>query len=249
MSIWCRIIEGLEELGWGSLFETALTHCADSDGRDGIANDHPRPPQTRAIGFTIAVIALSAKMAGVDGRVSSAEIRAFYEMFQVADEDRPNVDYFFDLAHRHTAGADTYARQVAKLFHDNPAVLEDLLGALFHIAKADGHFAPEEDAYLRRISEIFGFGPTEYDRIRAYQTGPVDDGEIAEDPYLILGVSPELDEAGLKSHYRTLIKKNHPDTVIAQGLPPEFIAIANNKLARINAAFGKIMAGRRSATA
>jgi DnaJ like chaperone protein len=48
----------------------------------------------------------------------------------------------------------------------------------------------------------------------------------------------------VKSGYRKLVRENHPDTLIAQGMPEEFIEVANDKLAAINAAYDKITAQR-----
>jgi DnaJ like chaperone protein len=238
MSIWSRIVDGVTELRWGSLFGLG-------DGLDQAAAESSRPAATKAMGFTIAVIALSAKMAKADGEVSAEEIAAFREVFQAAPEDMANVTYFFNLARRHATGADTYARQVARLLDGNQTVLEDLLGALFHIAKADGRLDPAEDAYLRQISRIFGFEETDYRRIRAYHVGEVSDGGIADDPFLVLGLTADATAEELKARHRDLVRENHPDTLMARGLPAEFAVIANGKLARINAAYDRIRAARR----
>ena len=44
----------------------------------------------------------------------------------------------------------------------------------------------------------------------------------------------------MKKKYRTLIKENHPDKLIAQGMPQEFIEVANDRLAAINAAYDRL---------
>ena len=60
------------------------------------------------------------------------------------------------------------------------------------------------------------------------------------DPYAILGVDREIADGELKSRYRKLIREHHPDTLIAQGVPQEFVDIANEKLAVINDAYDRI---------
>jgi DnaJ like chaperone protein len=50
----------------------------------------------------------------------------------------------------------------------------------------------------------------------------------------------------LKAHYRKLVKENHPDRHIARGVPEEFIKIATDRLARINAAFDQVEREQRS---
>ena len=44
----------------------------------------------------------------------------------------------------------------------------------------------------------------------------------------------------LRRQYRRLVVENHPDRLIARGVPEEFIRIANDRLAAINAAWDKI---------
>jgi hypothetical protein len=67
-----------------------------------------------------------------------------------------------------------------------PEVLEELLGCLFEIAKADGHVRQEELVFLGNVARIFGFGDADFARIRATHLGP-----DPNDPYTVLGVPHE----------------------------------------------------------
>jgi DnaJ like chaperone protein len=131
------------------------------------------------------------------------------------------------------------AGQIARLFMGNPAMLEDILDGLFEIAKADGVLHPCEAKFLERVAEIFGFAPNEFRRIRASHFAP----ELT-DPYVILGVSYAADDDELKQTYRRLVRENHPDSLMARGVPAEFIKLANDKLAAINTAYEKIQSER-----
>ena len=86
------------------------------------------------VAFTIALIALSAKMAKADGTVSPAEVEAFYHICRVPDGEQKNVARVYRLAQEDVAGFQAYARQVKDIFADTPKVCEDVLDALFHIA-------------------------------------------------------------------------------------------------------------------
>ncbi len=191
-------------------------------------------PEEPGLAFTIAVIALGAKMAKADGVVTEDEIEAFHRVFRVSDAEMPNVRRIFDLARRDTAGYELYAAQIAHIFRERPAVLEDILDGLFEIAKADGVFHPGEQKFLERVAEIFGFAPNVWRRIRASHFPD------ASDPYVILGVSYEASEDEVKRTYRLLVKENHPDSLIARGVPEEFVRLATDKLAAINTAYEKI---------
>lgn len=184
--------------------------------------------------FTIAMIALGAKMAKADGVVTRDEEEAFARVFRVPPSEEANVRRIFNLARQDTAGYEAYARQIAGVFRGNPAVLEDILDGLFEIAKADGILHPGELAFLERVGEIFGFAPNEFRRIRASHFPD------KEDPYAILGVAHNAGEDEIKRTYRLLVRENHPDKLIARGVPEEFVKLANDKLAAINAAYDKI---------
>ncbi|MCE9650869.1 MAG: TerB family tellurite resistance protein [Parvibaculum sp.] len=189
--------------------------------------------------FTVALIALSAKMAKADGQVTDAEIRAFEEVLKVPDGERANVNRVYRIAQQDVAGFQAYAEQVARVYRDRPAVLEDVLDALFHIAKADKYIHPAELEYLRTVADIFGFSEVEFARIRASHLGPE-----KTDPYLVLGITPDISSDDLKRAYRRLVRENHPDTLIARGVPKELVSIANEKLATINVAYEKILRQR-----
>jgi DnaJ like chaperone protein len=185
--------------------------------------------------FTIAVIALSAKMAKADGVVTDDEIEAFERLFRVPDGEAANVRRVFDLARQDTAGYESYAAQIARAFRGRPGMLEDVLDGLFEIAKADGVFHPSEDAFLARVAEIFGFAPAEYRRMKATHFG-VD----RSDPYAVLGVAPDASDEEIRRTWLLLVQENHPDRLVARGVPEEFVKIANAKLATINAAHDRI---------
>ena len=112
---------------------------------------------------------------------------------------------------------------------------EELIEGLFHIARADGKVTPEEVDFLRQVAEIFGFDDGAWARIRAANMGPDHSA-----PYQILRVARENSDAGIKATHRKLVLENHPDRLVAQGMPQEFIDLANEKLATINAAYDEI---------
>jgi DnaJ like chaperone protein len=89
------------------------------------------------------------------------------------------------------------------------------------------------------VAEIFGFAPNEFRRIRASHFAP----ELT-DPYVILGLSYVAEEDEIRRTYRRLVRENHPDSLIARGVPEEFIKLATDKLAAINTAYEKILAER-----
>jgi DnaJ like chaperone protein len=241
MSIWGKVLGGAAGFAMGgplgALIGAVAGHAVDR------MRDAPRQAEdtdsTKRIAFTIGVIVLGAKMAKADGQVTPDEVSAFKEVFRVPPDEMKNVGRLFNQARRDAAGFEPYARQIGRMFQDNPAVLVELLDGLFHIARADGTVTPDEVAYLEQVAQIFGLGAAEWDRIRAANMGP-----DKSDPYVILGVPRDASNDDLKAAYRKLVRENHPDRLVAQGMPQEFIALANERLATINAAYDRIQQQR-----
>jgi DnaJ like chaperone protein len=248
MSIWGKIIGGAAGFALGGPLGALLGALA-GHAVDAVAEEMPRltGPEgatasagddraaTKQIAFTIAVIALGAKMAKADGQVSRSEVAAFKEVFQVPQDETANVARFFDLAKRDARGFEPYAQQIARMFRKNHPVLEELLDGLFHIARADGQVQAAELTYLADVARIFGFSEADFLRIREANLGPDE-----ADPYTILGVRRAMTNEEIRAAWRKLVRDNHPDRLIAQGLPEEFVTLANRKLATINAAYDKV---------
>jgi DnaJ like chaperone protein len=238
MTIWGKIIGGAAGLAMGgplgALAGAAAGHLVDDQlDRHGPQAD-PRVPKERQAAFIMGVIALSAKMAKADGQVTPDEIAAFHEIVRAPKSEMRHIEWVFDQARQSSAGFESYARQLGRLFKDSPQLLEDLLDGLFHIARADGIFHSGEDAYLREVAKFFGFGPADYERIKARNL-PDFGG-----PYAVLGLTASASNEEVKAAYRRLVKAHHPDAMIARGVPEEFIAVANSQLAAINGAYEKI---------
>lgn len=232
MSIWGKIGGAAAGMLVGGPIGAALGVVAGHYLFDRMAEADGGDP---GVAFTIAMIALAAKMAKADGVVTEEEIAAFDRIFQVPPEQQGVVRRFFDLARQDTAGFESYAAQIAKLYAGQPAVLEDILDGLFEIAAADGVMHPDEEAFLERVADIFGFSPGEFRRIRASHFPP-----DAADPYVVLGVGYDASDDEIKRSYYRLVRENHPDSLIARGVPEEFVKIATDKLAAINVAYEKI---------
>jgi DnaJ like chaperone protein len=192
--------------------------------------------------FSIALIALSAKMAKADGIATDDEFAAFRSFFAVPPEEETKVAVVYNLATSDVAGFESYAKKVAKLYGHEPTVLEDVLDCLFYVAMADGILHPGEERLLEAARVAFGLSEAAFRRVRCSHTGLEED-----DPYLILGVPFEIETGELRSAYRQLAKEHHPDAMLARGVPSELVSIAEHRMAAINNAYEKIMAEREAA--
>ena len=236
MSIWARIGE----------FLTTVPAAALSGVIEAVRTVLSGDPQLRRrVAFSIAMIALSAKMAKADGIVTPDEVRAFRQIFVVPADQTRNVERLFDLAKQDIAGFETYAGRLAGLCGDGRSdctLLEDIRDGLFHIAAADGFVHEREVGFLHRIATIFEIDDTRFETILSRHAVP---GEA--DPWRVLGLELGAPFEEVKAQYRRMAAENHPDRLIARGVPEEFLAIANRRLVAINAAYEAIERASRPA--
>jgi DnaJ like chaperone protein len=225
MSIWTRIADALSALASGEPLAAVF--------------DKLRTPPERSVGFAIAVIALGAKMAKADGLVTRNEVAAFREVFVIPPGEEANAARVFNLARQDVAGFEEYARKIAGMFGRGDRALSSLMEGLFHIAVADGSYHEEEDGFLRTVAGIFGLPEREF---RAIRTRFVPDA--APDPWDVLGLEPGTPLDEVRAAWRRLVRENHPDRLIAQGLPEEAVKLAEERMQAINAAWDEISAGR-----
>ncbi|WP_425073099.1 TerB family tellurite resistance protein [Sagittula sp. S175] len=224
MSIWTRIT-------------SALAALTSGEGLSQLFDRLRATPPERSVAFTIAVIALSAKMAKADGLVTRDEVTAFREVFAIAPEDEKDAARVFNLARQDVAGFEDYARRIRAMFDENTDTLCDLMEGLFHIAMADGTYHPAEDAFLERVSELFGMPEHRFTALRARFVP-----DAAPDPYTILGVTPDMTLPDIRKHWRQLVRDSHPDVMMARGVPEEAVKLAERRMADINRAWEEISA-------
>lgn len=227
MSIWSRIADALSALASGEGLSVVFERL--------------RVTPDKTVAFTIAVIALGAKMAKADGQVTRDEVTAFREVFFIAPEDEPQAARVFNLARQDIAGFEDYAKRIRAMYTDDDAALCDLMEGLFHIALADGVYHPNENDFLKEVAAIFGFDHARFTRIRAQF---VPDAE--RDPYDVLGVSAKADIATVRAAWRQMVRESHPDQLSARGVPEEAIKLAEAKLIAVNRAWEQINAKRKS---
>lgn len=221
MSVWSRIVE--------------MAARAFDPEAEAPAPYEECAPQPNDVGFTAAVIGLAAKMAKADGAPSERELAAAARVFRPPPGEEAAFRRAFNLAKQTVLGFESYAKQIGRKYRARPCLLEDVLDGLFHIAAADGAVGEAELEYLATVAEHFGFSEAEFRRIKATNLG-VD----ADDPYSVLGLLPGAPMDEVLAAWRRLAAENHPDRMTQRGAPPEFVAIAKEKTAAINAAYARI---------
>lgn len=221
LSIWARIGEALAALVRGEGLAVVF--------------DHLRGAPERSVAFTIAVIALGAKMAKADGQVTRNEVATFRRIFHIPAEEEAHAAMVFNLARTDIAGFDVYARKIAAMFGPGAPVLKDVLEGLFAIAVADGDYHETEDAFLAEVARIFGIEDRCFAAMRATF---VPDAE--PDPWTILQLPPGATVEDAREKWKSLVREAHPDRAMARGLPEEAVRMAQDRVASLNTAWDRI---------
>lgn len=223
MSIWSRIAAALQALAAGEPLSAVL--------------DRLRVAPERSLAFTIGVIALGAKLAKADGRVTRDEVACFRAIFTIPPGEEAHAARVFDLARQDVAGFDAYARKIAALFPPGDPVLRDLLEGLFRVAVSDGDFHPREEAFLAEVATIFGLPERCFQAMKARLVP----GAQA-DPFAVLEIPPDASLDQARAAWRAMVRESHPDLLRARGLPEEALAAAEERVKALNLAWDQVRA-------
>jgi DnaJ like chaperone protein len=235
----------------GVLLGLALGHSYDLAQE---ARAQPGDPEAIARALFATAFAVMGHVAKADGRVSESEIdaaRAIMDRMQLSPGQRAaavdcytrgkSPDYPLGSELRRLRDLCGPRHDLLLLFLDLElrAALagNDLSGAararLQAVAQALGfsglEFASLEAA-LRRDMRVAGFDQTSAERLSA--------------AYVLLGVRPAASDEDVKKAYRRQMNDNHPDKLLARGLPESMQELAKEKTQRIREAYEAIAAHR-----
>jgi len=199
---------------------------------------------TDSVAFSISFIALAAKLAKADGIVTRDEVAMFRRVFEIPPKEEANAARVYNLCRQETTGYEAYAQQLSRALERSEVgdqLRADVLDGLFHVAMADGEYHENENAFLERVAQIFGLPEATFIAMRARHVPEL------RDPWIVVGLPPTATLEELKAQRRAFVRENHPDRLIARGLPPEMIELANFRLSLFNDAYDTVehlIAGR-----
>ncbi len=256
MGLWGKIIGGTAGFfvggPYGAVIGAALGHAADSGSVQTIRRSFDGNGQAfnpaRVAGmfgrrdevFAITVTVLAAKLCKVDGPVTRAPKSMPSSAISVSPRPPPAGSPGCSTR-RATAPirSSPTPRNWRRRSATTALMLEQVLGSLFSIARADGPLNAPEQEFLRRVHRRLLLDQWSWDRAfgeTPRRPAPVDES----DPYLELGVPRSSSGEELRAAWKRLMRENHPDTLASRGVPAEFVARASDKVARINAAWDRI---------
>jgi DnaJ like chaperone protein len=219
-------------------------------------NEHVREKtiDKRKIFFN-AIIRLSAKLAKADGHVSPDEIKKFKEYFDIEGAEIDDAGKIFNQSVKSSERVEDIAKEIYSCLGNNRELLEYIIIGLLQIASADGVFHHSEIEFIGKVSNAFGF--TERDKLSLFAMFGIDiddeqseegkeketssDSTFIEEHYFrILNVEPGATIDEIKTAYRILARKHHPDVLYSRGIPINEIRKSEDILKSINEAYNHL---------
>ena len=235
MSIWGNLVGGFIGFSFagpiGALIGSIIGGKISSARRGGFQQSFAQSQQI----FAISLVILTAKLAKADGHVSKEELIAIKQKLKVPDNEIDQVGKIFNKATEDSLGYEPYAKQIAQIYQNKPAVLDEVINILFYIAEADGKVSNSELAMIKNIAQIFNLTDIQFEGIKESRKG-----SDKLNPYIVLGCTADDDFPTIRKKYLQLSKEHHPDALISKGVPKEVIDESKKKMRAINSAFDKI---------
>ena len=210
--------------------------------------------RTQAAFFT-ATFSVMGHLAKSDGRVSAQEIqaaKALMDQMQLTASQREAAISLFEKGKRPDFPLDDILEQFKQECHRRVTLLRMFLEIQVQAALADGQVDPAENQILIHAAKMLGFDSNQVERLINFIHGT--DGSSAkkerslENAYQVLGVKPEASDTNIKTAYRRLMSRHHPDKLVSKGLPEEMIKLATDKTKEIQQAWELVRDHRKNST-
>lgn len=240
----------------GALLGASIGHQIDARRKHkqkGRHSPETATERTQAAFFT-ATFSVMGHLAKADGQVSSQEIKAATDVMDHMSFNEAQRRAAIDLFERGKAvdfPLDEVLNQFRAECHRQTNLLRMFLEIQVQAALADGRLDAAENSILLKVADSLGFDATQIDRLvdflRGTQNNLGNQEQSLDDAYQVLGVTPSAEDAEIRTAYRRLMSRHHPDKLVAKGLPEEMMQLATEKTREIQKAWERIRTYRSSA--
>ena len=206
--------------------------------------------------FYEAVLRFGALLSKIDGSVDREEFAQLNRFFQLNEQKESDAAHIFKEELTARSNLSDILGTFAEEFDGADEVKEGFLLGMLSVALADGKFQPSEFELIHSASVFLKLTETSFARVLL--TAGIDPDLFAEDApeanrrdgaartstlsdhvahLKVLGLTGEPMPEQIRTAYRQLVKRYHPDILRGQGMPELEIEKASKVLARINIAY------------
>jgi DnaJ like chaperone protein len=249
----------------GVLIGMILGHLWDQYAAAKRAGPRPDMAAVRQTFFR-AAFSIMGYVAKADGRVSEQDIaaaRGIFRQFGLGEADTRAAMEFYTRGKQPGFDADAALAELAAACRGRGQMLRMFLEIQMRAAlMGDGLEGITRQA-LTRIAATLGISPMEFAHLEAllrFQAhaagyGPAGAGgarpgggargkSSLDEAYETLGVAAGASDAEVKRAYRRQMSENHPDKLVARGLPESMLEVAKQKTQAIQAAWERVREAR-----
>ena len=191
--------------------------------------------QSKETSFELSLLILSAIVVKADGKIQKSELdcvrRFFVQSFGKLKSDK-YFQIFNDVKHKDFPSVRSVCLEINK--HVNHKTRLQIIHFLFSIAHSDGHVDIKEINIIKKISKYFWISEYDFSSIEAMFSKE----KNIDNAYDILGVSKNASDDQIKTVYRKMVKKYHPDKL--SGVSEDVVKMAKEKFQSVKDAYDKI---------
>lgn len=240
----------------GAVVGLLLGHVVDLGRRqDAFKQQESQRIQARKTFFQTTFLVMGY-LAKVDGRVSEKEIQTAREIMVYLGLDQAQklrAIRFFSYGKTSEFNFNEQLDIFAFNCGNHPNLVELFVEIQLKSIMADNSDNQYKQYALKEIcrrldfsneaieSLLYQYQSEKTYRQQAQTRNPVDQLQRA---YIQLGISKDVDNSTVKKTYKKLVSQNHPDKLVAKGLPEEMVKLATEKMQRIQEAYELICRSR-----
>lgn len=198
------------------------------------------------------LVALMAKVAKADGRVSELEAEllslTFSDIaraFENSDAIRNELKAIYQQEMQTFDNTIIVSQKYLKLTQNDYFKRLKVMEYLLNLAFIDNEFTQNEMMITEDIADALEIKRSDFERLieqfKAFYANKAQTKQFGiQKAYQVLGATPDEDMESIKKKYRALVKEHHPDILMGQGKDQNIIDAATAKLQEINEAYEMI---------
>ncbi|MGC3979999.1 MAG: co-chaperone DjlA [Steroidobacteraceae bacterium] len=236
----------------GAIIGAFIGHLFDVERSQGKATRGAQ--QVQQVFFRVT-FQLMGHVAKADGRVSEQEIqaaRAMMAQFRLSEAEVRRAIELFSAGKAADFPLNEALRELAAASGNRTDLRLMFVQIQLQTALLGGGLNPASRAILQRCCAVLGISATQFAQMESMLRMQGHAGDATQrrsasslsEAYQVLGVSSSASDAEVTKAYRRLMSQNHPDKLVAKGLPESMMKAAEEKTRSVLAAYEVICEAR-----